>query len=166
MHRASREDDSNLAARIASYELAFRMQTETPILANLPQEDEKTKQLYGLNNTETNDYRLKCLIARRLVERDVRFVQLYSGTSDADDDWDSHGNNDIRQRKMSRRVDQPIAALLEDIKRRGLPDQTFVVWSGDFGRTPITDAGMMSGGGFRGGRDLLRLRHKPNMRIP
>jgi hypothetical protein len=152
-HRARRQEDTNLAARIASYELAFRMQTEAPELADLSQEDEKTKQLYGLDGEETRDFGMKCLLARRLVERGVRFVQLYSGTSDGDDDWDSHANNDVRQRKMSRRVDRPIAALLEDLKRRGLLDRTLVVWGGDFGRTPITDAGMMSGGGFRGGRD-------------
>jgi len=153
LHRASRSDDSNLAARISSYELAFRMQMETPALGDLSKESAATRALYGLDEEISSDFGHKCLMARRLVERGVRFVQLYSGTSDGDDDWDSHANNDVKQRKMSRRVDQPIAALLEDLSQRGLLDQTLVVWGGDFGRTPITDAGMMSGGGFRGGRD-------------
>jgi hypothetical protein len=152
-HLATRKEDSNLSARIASYELAYRMQTEAPELADLSAEDAKTKELYGLGSPETNDYGTKCLLARRLVERGVRFVQLYSGTSDGDDDWDSHSNNDARQRKMSKRVDRPIAGLIQDLKQRGLLDQTLVVWGGDFGRTPITDAGMMAGSGFRGGRD-------------
>jgi hypothetical protein len=152
-HRVGREEDSNLAARIASYELAYRMQTETPELGDLSKEDAKTKALYGIGQSDTDDFGAKCLLARRLVERGVRFVQLYSGTSDGDDDWDSHANNDVRQRKMTKRVDQPIAGLLKDLKQRGLLDQTLVVWGGDFGRTPITDAGMMSASGFRGGRD-------------
>lgn len=152
-HLASRTDDSNLSARIASYELAFRMQTEAPDLADLSKETEATKSLYGLDQEVTKDFGTKCLMARRLVERGVRFIQLYSGTSDNNDDWDTHSNNDRGQRKMSQMVDKPIAGLLKDLKQRGMLDSTLVVWGGDFGRTPITDGNLQSGSGSNGGRD-------------
>ena len=152
-HMAPRADDSNLSARIASYELAFRLHTEAPELAELSKETEATKRLYGVGEKETDDFGTKCLLARRLVERGVRFVQLYSGTSDDNDDWDTHSRNDEGQRRMSRRVDKPIAGLLADLKSRGLLDSTLVVWGGDFGRTPITDGNLQSGNGANGGRD-------------
>jgi hypothetical protein len=153
-HRSSREDDSALSARIAAYELAFRMQSEAPELADLSGESDETKAMYGLDDPVTRDYGTKCLLARRLVERGVRFIQLFSGTSDNNDDWDSHQNNDVKQRRMSRTVDKPIAALVRDLKQRGLLDDTLVVWGGDFGRTPITDLNMMSGTNtMSGGRD-------------
>lgn len=152
-HMAGREDDSNLSARIAAYELAFRMQTESPDLADLSKETDATKSMYGLDDPATEAFGMKCLMTRRLVERGVRFIQLYSGTSDNNEDWDGHSNCDANQRRMSKSVDKPIAGLLKDLKQRGLLDQTLVIWGGDFGRTPITDQNMMSGGGSKGGRD-------------
>jgi hypothetical protein len=152
-HLEARADDSNLSARIASYELAFRLQTEAPALADLSKETEATEKLYGIDQEVSRDFGLKCLFARRLVEQGVRFIQLYSGTSDDNDDWDTHARNDEGQRRMSRRVDKPIAGLLQDLKQRGLLDETLVVWGGDFGRTPVTDGNLQSGSGANGGRD-------------
>ncbi len=151
-HLEARSDDSNLSARIASYELAFRMQSAVPELVDLSKETEATKKLYGLDNPMTADYGAKCLLARRMVERGVRFVQLYSGgiTSRRPDDWDGHDHCDDNHVKMGRMVDRPIAGLLADLKSRGLWDSTLVVWGGEFGRTPVTD---QLDGGNKGGRD-------------
>ncbi|MGH9839424.1 MAG: MFS transporter [Blastocatellia bacterium] len=152
-HLETRADDSNLSARIASYELAFRLQTEAPELADLSKETEATKRLYGVDRPESRDFGLKCLAARRLAERGVRFIQLYSGTSDDNDDWDTHQRNDEGQRRMSLRVDKPISGLLADLKQRGMLDSTLVVWGGGFGRTPVTDGNLQSGNGSNSGRD-------------
>ena len=101
----------------------------------------------------TRAFGTKCLLARRMVERGVRFVQLYSGGLLNGDDWDGHAECDKNHQRMAARVDKPIAGLLEDLKRRGLLESTLVVWGGDFGRTPITDGQLRDGGGYRGGRD-------------
>jgi Protein of unknown function (DUF1501) len=152
-HMAARADDSNLSARIAAYELAFRMQANAPELVDLSKESEATKQLYGIDEDGTRTFGTKCLLARRMVERGVRFVQLYSGGLLNGDDWDGHSECDKNHLRMSARVDKPIAGLLADLKSRGLLESTLVVWGGDFGRTPITDGQLRDGGGYRGGRD-------------
>ena len=148
MHYREREDDSELAARIASYELAFEMQTSAPELADLSGESEATKSLYGLDQEETQEFGVQCLRARRMVERGVRFIQIYSGgrKGGAGVGWDGHNEIDHNHTQMARSVDQPIAGLLADLKSRGLLESTLVVWGGDFGRTPFTD-GAESGGG-------------------
>jgi uncharacterized protein (DUF1501 family) len=152
-HMASRADDSNLSARIAAYELAFRMQANAPELVDLAKESEATKKLYGMDEDGTRAFGTKCLLARRMVERGVRFVQLYSGGLLNGDDWDGHSDCDRNRQRMAARVDKPIAGLLEDLKARGLLESTLVIWGGDFGRTPITDGQLRDGGGYRGGRD-------------
>lgn len=152
-HMEKHSDNSNLAARIAAYELAFRMQSHVPELTDISGESEATKQLYGIGKEPTNGYGIKCLLARRLVERGVRFVQIYSGGLLNGDDWDGHSHCDQNHQKMAGRVDQPIAALLQDLKQRGLLDETLVVWGGDFGRTPVTDGQLRDGSGYNGGRD-------------
>lgn len=153
-HYAARSDDSDLAARIASYELAFKMQTSVPELADLSAETEATRRLYGLDNGATRDFGEQCLRARRMVERGVRFVQIYSGgrKGGAGVGWDGHNEIDRNHEQMARSVDLPIAGLLTDLKQRGLLDRTLVVWGGDFGRTPFTD-GAEGGGANRNGRD-------------
>lgn len=152
-HLATRADDSNLSARIAAYELAFRMQSNAPELVDLSKETDSTRKLYGVDEDGTKIFGTKCLLARRMVERGVRFVQLYSGGLLNGDDWDGHAECDKNHQRMARRVDKPIAGLLADLKQRGLLESTLVVWGGDFGRTPITDGQLREGGGYRGGRD-------------
>ncbi len=163
-HRLTRADNSNLAARIASYELAFRMQSHAPEAVDISKESETTKALYGMDKDETRDFGYRCLLARRLVERGVRFVQLYAGGGDTNflNFWDAHGNLVQNHNRNARRTDQPIAALLKDLKQRGLLDSTLVVWGGEFGRTSHgTGDGRdhnaygytmwMAGGGIKGG---------------
>jgi uncharacterized protein (DUF1501 family) len=139
-HRAARgEDVDDLSSRIASYELAFRMQSAVPDAVDLTKETGATKELYGMNDPISAKFGTDCLIARRLVERGVRFVQIFTGSAGADD-WDAaHAENDKTHRQMARRVDKPMAGLLRDLKSRGLLDETLVVWGGEFGRTPIAD---------------------------
>ncbi len=152
-HLATRSDDSNLSARIAAYELAFRMQTNAPELTDLSRESEATRRLYGLDDKTTYAFGIKCLMARRMVERGVRFVQLYSGGLLSGDDWDGHAECDKNHLRMASRVDKPIAGLLADLKQRGLLENTLVIWGGDFGRTPVTDGQLREGFGYHGGRD-------------
>ncbi|MBS1829498.1 MAG: DUF1501 domain-containing protein [Acidobacteria bacterium] len=152
-HRAVRAEDSELAARMASYELAFQMQMSVPEVADLSKESEATRKLYGLDDAMSAEFGTQCLMARRLVEKGVRFVQLYSGgKKGAEVGWDGHNECDQNHQYMARRVDRPIAGLLADLKSRGLLESTVVVWGGDFGRTPFTD-GAEGGGGNRNGRD-------------
>ena len=167
-HLEERGADSDLSARIASYELAYRMQTEAPAVMDISGESEATRRLYGVDEPETRDYGAKCLLARRLVEKGVRFVQVYSGNSllDMREDWDGHQYCDRLHQKMGRRVDKPISGLLTDLKQRGLLEETLVIWGGEFGRTPVTDGNAgngrdhnpygftmwMAGGGIRGGK--------------
>jgi hypothetical protein len=165
-HQAQRSTDSTLDARIASYELAYRMQSSAPEAVDIAKETAATKQLYGIGEEATDDFGRKCLLARRLVERGVRFVQLYSGTN-VGDDWDTaHTDLTGSHPKMARKVDKPIAGLLQDLKAHGLLDSTLVVWSGEFGRTPLSQGEngrdhhpygfsmWMAGGGVKGGRVL------------
>ncbi len=136
---AGRVDNSDLAARIASYELAYKMQESAPEAVDLSTEDAKTLEMYGVNNARTSDFGRRCLLARRLVERGVRFVQLYSGGSHNDDNWDAHGDLVNNHNYHAGNTDQPIAALLKDLKQRGLLDETLVVWGGEFGRQPTAE---------------------------
>jgi hypothetical protein len=164
-HQAPRADNSNLAARIASYEMAFRMQTFAPEAVDFSQETEATRELYGLNNRQTQDFGRRCLLARRLVERGVRFIQLYAGGAHNDDNWDAHGDLVRNHTYHAGRTDKPIAALLTDLKRRGLLDSTLVIWGGEFGRQPTAEYATgtgrdhnsfgftmwLAGGGIKGG---------------
>jgi len=125
--------DSELAARIASYELGYRMQASAPEVFDVSRESLHTHERYGLNQKETAEFGRHCLLARRLVERGVRCIQLRNG------DWDAHGSLKSNHLKGGRRTDQPIAALLGDLKQRGLLDSTLVVWGGEFGRTPTIE---------------------------
>jgi hypothetical protein len=152
-HREARSDDTDLSARIAAYELAFKMQMAAPELSDLSKESAATRALYGIDESRTADFGTRCLLARRLVERGVRFIQLWSGTSSGGGgDWDGHKQCDQGHQAMSGKVDKPIAGLLADLKSRGLLDSTLVVWGGEFGRTPTSD-GSLNGGGDSLGRD-------------
>jgi hypothetical protein len=166
VHDAARPGDSTLEARIASYELAFRMQSAAPDAVDFAKETPATRKLYGLDEKPTADFGRKCLLARRLVERGVRFIQIYSGTN-VGDDWDAaHEDLVGSHEKMAGKIDQPIAALLADLKARGLLDSTLVVWSGEFGRTPLSQGKngrdhhpygftmWMAGAGIKGGQVL------------
>lgn len=162
-HAESREQQSELEARILSYELAFRMQAAAPEAVDLSKETALTLDNYGLNNKETESFGRNCLLARRLVERGVRFVQLYSGTGSQ---WDQHSDIETKHPKMCRSMDQGVGALLKDLKQRGLLDETLVVWGGEFGRTPMSEKGTgrdhnstgftmwMAGGGVKGGQTI------------
>jgi Protein of unknown function (DUF1501) len=133
------EEVDDLSAQIASYELAFRMQGAVPEAVDLSKESDATRELYGLNDPVAATFGTDCLIARRLVERGVRFIQLFTGSS-GKDDWDAaHADNDRVHREMAHRTDRPIAALIKDLKERGLFQSTLIIWGGEFGRTPITD---------------------------
>jgi hypothetical protein len=130
MHRAPRAEESKLDARIQTFELAFRMQTEASEAFDVSRETQQTTRLYGIDSPATADYGQKCLLARRLVERGVRFVVVNHR------DWDQHGNLFAGHAKNASSVDKPIAGLLQDLKQRGLLDDTLVIWGGEFGRTP------------------------------
>ena len=152
-HREERAAaQSELDARMASYELAFRMQVAAPELSDLSKESAATRALYGVDEKTTADFGGKCLMARRLVERGVRFVQLWSGNTTDGGDWDGHKQCDANHLKMAGKTDKPIAGLLADLESRGLLDSTLVIWGGEFGRTPTSD-GSMNGGGDSQGRD-------------
>jgi hypothetical protein len=158
-----RPDQTELDARIRAYELAFRMQAEAPEAVDLASESDETKSLYGLDRRETEAFGRNCLLARRLVERGVRFVQLYHG---AGSKWDAHSGIEKNHAENCRAMDRPVAGLLKDLKRRGLLDSTLVVWGGEFGRTPMSEKGdgrdhnpygftmWMAGGGVVGGRTI------------
>jgi membrane-anchored protein YejM (alkaline phosphatase superfamily) len=137
-HQELHPHHSELAARIESYELAFRMQAEMPGVVNIEKEPEETRRLYGIGEPETDAFGRRCLLARRLVEQGVRFVQAYASG------WDSHDDIATAHSNRMRAVDKPIAGLLKDLKRRGLLDSTLVVWAGEFGRSP--DNGIRRGG--------------------
>jgi hypothetical protein len=134
-HAAARSNNSELEARIAAYELAFRMQTEAPELVDLSQESEATRKLYGLDDPLAEPFGRQCLLARRMVERGVRFVKVLHGAGG--DRWDDHGDLYGRLPKHCQEADRPIAGLLKDLKSRGLLDQTLVVWASEMGRTPF-----------------------------
>jgi hypothetical protein len=164
-HMEVRADNSELAARIASYELAYKMQSSAPEAVDFASEDQKTLDLYGIGNERTDDFGRKCLLARRLVERGTRFIQIYSGGAHNDDNWDAHSDIVRNHTKHAGNTDQPIAALLTDLKRRGMLDSTLVVWGGEFGRQPTAEYAQgtgrdhnaygftmwLAGGGIKGG---------------
>ena len=135
-HLKSRAWEGNLAARMKSYETAFHMQSEAPEVFDLAKESDETHSLYGLNRGQTDSFGWQCLVARRLVERGVRFVELVDGSSS--DNWDQHADM-AEHASHAKNIDLPIAGLLKDLKRRGMLDDTLVVWTTEFGRTPGVD---------------------------
>ena len=139
LHQSGHEGDSELAARIHSYELAYRMQTSAAEAVNLEAESTQTREMYGLDQDRTADFGRKCLITRRLIERGVRFVQLYSGGGHIEDTWDGHNDCISNHALHAGETDQPIGALMADLKRTGLWDETLLVWGGEFGRTPTSE---------------------------
>ena len=151
-HMETRNHDSELAARIASYELAFRMQMSAPEATNIASESDATKKLYGLDNPLTADFGGRCLLARRLVERGVRFVQVWSGNGMNETDWDGHRQCDKNHQARAAATDKAVAGLITDLKSRGLLDSTLVVWGGEFGRSPTCEDGT-NGAGDSSGRD-------------
>jgi hypothetical protein len=164
-HRAAREGDSRLDARIASYELAARMQLSAPEVLDISKETQATRRLYGLDDKATEDFGRNCLVARRLLERGVRFVQVWSGADNGFPrrNWDSHEDLARDHGDMGRSMDKPAAALLRDLKARGLLDDTVVIWTTEFGRMPCSQGGKgrdhnpsaftswLAGGGVKGG---------------
>ena len=166
MHQLNREHfqqrafDDELAARVNAYELAFRMQAAAPDVVDIGDESEHTLRLYGVDEPETREFGLRCLLARRMVERGVRFVQLYSGDTSG---WDAHEDVAKNHGMYCRRTDKPVAGLLRDLKMRGLMEDTLVVWGGEFGRMPMNEQGLgrdhnpwgfsywLAGAGVKGG---------------
>lgn len=160
-HRSERPGEDALEARIKSFELAFRMQAEAPSAVDLSGETEETKRLYGIHEPVSRSYGTQLLMARRLVERGCRMVQVYSGGTNSD--WDSHSKIEVNHRLRARETDAPVAGLLADLKRLGLLEETLVIWGGEFGRLPMSEGGggrdhnphgflmWMAGGGIRGG---------------
>jgi len=138
-HLDERPGGQELAARINSYELAFRMQSEAPEAVDLAQETQATLEAYGVGKSPTDEFGRNCLVARRLVERGVRFVQLYSGGGHLEETWDAHQSIETNHGQHAAEVDQPIGALLTDLAQRGLLDSTLVVWGGEFGRMPFSE---------------------------
>ena len=160
-HLRTHFGNDELNARIQAYELAFRMQAEAPELVDIGNETEKTHQLYGLNNPRTKEFGQRCLLARRMIERGVRFVQLYSGDTNG---WDAHSDVLKNHSEYCERTDLPISGLLYDLKQRGLLEDTLVIWGGEFGRMPMSEQGKgrdhnpwgysywLTGAGTKGGR--------------
>jgi hypothetical protein len=164
-HQALRPGNSALEARVASYELAFKMQSSAPEATDLAQEPAEVRELYGLNHKKSATFGRQCLLARRLVERGVRFIQIYSGGAHNDDNWDAHADLVANHNLHAGETDKPIAGLLTDLKRRGLLDSTLIVWGGEFGRQPTAEyekgtgrdhnaygfTMWLAGGGIKGG---------------
>lgn len=150
-HAATHSNDSQLTARLSAYELAARMQLSAPEAFDLGSENQSTIEAYGVNQKETEDFGRRCLLARRLIERGVRFVQVWSGPSGASNNWDNHGSIIGELPPIAKSVDQPIGALLEDLFQRGLMEDTLVVWTTEFGRTPFAQGSVgrdHNGGSF------------------
>jgi hypothetical protein len=147
-HLAKRESSDPLASRIRSYELAAKMQLAVPSATDLGQESEETHALYGLDQAECADFGRSCLLARRLIERGVRFVQLWSGAQLGGPTWDSHGDVPGEHGREAKRIDRPIAGLLRDLRERGMLDETLVIFNTEFGRTPFaqSEAGTLGKG--------------------
>ena len=166
LHAGAREEDSRLSARIASFELAFRMQSEAPEAFDISNESPATQKLYGLDNPTTEIFGKQCLLARRLTERGVRMVQIYHTQTSKRSScqlWDQHGNLHVELPNNCAATDVPVAGLLKDLKSRGLLDETLVIWGGEFGRTPTAENNdgrehhpfgftmWLAGGGIKGG---------------
>ena len=159
-HLADRANNADLAARIQTFETAFQMQVEAPEAFDLAQETQETLSLYGIDRNDTKSFGWQCLVARRLAERGVRFIELLDGSSSHN--WDQHGDM-AEHAQHAKGIDQPVAALLQDLKRRGMLDDTLVVWTTEFGRTPGVDgdkgrghhsacfSSWLAGGGSKGG---------------
>jgi len=159
-HLRQRSDDSRLAARIQSFETAFQMQTAGPEVFDVQQENESTHSLYGLKRGDTSSFAWQCLVARRLAERGVRFIELVDSGSRPN--WDSHGDMNEHV-PLARASDRPLAALIQDLKQRGMLEETLIVWATEFGRTPAREGKFgrghhgdcfsvwLAGGGVRGG---------------
>ncbi len=164
-HLQHHDGNSDLAARIASYEMAFNMQRHAPEAVDLSKETEATKSLYGMDEDRTAEFGRRCLLARRLVERGTRFIQIYAGGAHNDDNWDAHGDLVKNHNYHAGRTDKPIAGLIKDLKQRGMLDDTLIVWGGEFGRQPTAEYAKgtgrdhnaygftmwMAGGGIKGG---------------
>ncbi len=160
-HLIQRDFDDQLTARLAAYEMAFRMQMEAPAVVDLREETAATQQLYGMDQPQTREFGQRCLLARSLLERGVRFVQLYSGDTNG---WDAHNDVESNHSEYCGRTDQPIAGLLRDLRQRGLLEDTLVIWGGEFGRMPMSEQGTgrdhnpwgfcawLAGAGIQGGR--------------
>jgi len=160
-HVRQRQADDELSARVAAYELAFRMQVSAPEMVDLSRETAETHALYGLHNASTREFGQRCLLARRMIENGVRFVQLYSGNTGG---WDAHKDVAQNHGDYCQRTDLPVAALITDLKRRGLWDDTLLIWGGEFGRMPMSEKGTgrdhnpwgysawLAGAGIQGGR--------------
>ncbi|MFN7939707.1 MAG: DUF1501 domain-containing protein [Bryobacteraceae bacterium] len=160
------ETDSEMAARISSYELAFRMQSHAPEAVDMSKESDATRQLYGLDQKHTSEFGTRLLLARRMVERGVRFVQIYHGGGPVSIQWDAHSDLVQNHEKMCGMSDKPIAGLLKDLKARGLLDSTLVIWGSEFGRLPMSQSGngrdhnphgftmWFAGGGIKPGQTL------------
>ncbi len=163
-HQERHAGNSDLDARIASYELAFQMQTHAPEAVDISKESEATKKLYGIGEKTTDYFGRQCLVARRLIERGVRFVQLYSGGGHQQESWDAHYGLHENHSLHCAETDKPMAGLIDDLKARGLLDSTLVIWGGEFGRMPISQSGIgrdhnphgftmwLAGGGVKGGQ--------------
>lgn len=163
-HLEDNAADSELAARIETFELAYRMQMAAPEALDINQETQATQRLYGMDDSRCSHFARQCLVARRMVERGVRFVQIYSGGEENERSWDGHQNIEANHRGFAGETDKPIAALLADLEARGLLDDTLVIWGGEFGRLPLVQRGgtgrdhnphafttWMAGGGAKGG---------------
>jgi len=156
-------EDPEFSARISAYDTAFKMQTEAPEIFDVSNEPQETLDLYGVGKPQTDDYGRRCLLARRLVEKGVRFVCVVAGGGGAETEWDAHTDIEKNHLRMAGLTDQPTAALVKDLKRRGLLDATIVMWGGEFGRSPESERGSgrdhhntgftmwLAGGGFQGG---------------
>ncbi len=164
-HHLRHVENSELAARIASYELAYKMQQHAPEAVDLSSEPQHVKDLYGIGVEPTDNFGRRCLLARRLIQRGVRFVQIYAGGNHLDTNWDAHGDLVKNHSFHAGRTDRPIAGLLQDLKQHGLLDTTLVIWGGEFGRQPTAEYAegtgrdhnaygftmWLAGGGIRGG---------------
>ena len=158
-----RSENPEFAARMSAYDTAFRMQTEAPEVFDLSKESKETLDLYGVGDPKTDDYGRRCLLARRMVEKGVRFVCVVSGGGAANTEWDAHNDIEENHLKMASLTDKPVAGLIRDLKRRGMLDSTIVLWGGEFGRSPESERSKgrdhhntgfsmwVAGGGFKGG---------------
>ena len=167
-HAARHSEQSELAARISSYELAYRMQTSAAEVVDVERESQETQSMYGLNDPLTSEFGRKCLVARRLVEQGVRFIQIYSGGGHIEATWDGHNDCITNHKIHAGETDKPIAALIADLKQRGLWDETLIVWGGEFGRTATSEgvgkpgrdhnwlgfSMWLAGGGVKGGQAI------------
>ncbi|MEZ5402722.1 MAG: DUF1501 domain-containing protein [Bryobacteraceae bacterium] len=163
VNESNHGEDAEFAARMSAYDTAFRMQTEAPEIFDLSNEPAETQALYGVGQPDTDDYGRRCLLARRLVERGVRFVCVVAGGGGAETEWDAHSDIEKNHKRMAALTDRPVAALIKDLKRRGLLESTVVLWGGEFGRSPESEKGKgrdhhntgfsmwVAGGGFKRG---------------